>query len=91
MVRTRTITDPQGHTWLVRSVYPTASTGLTPAGVHPDYRAGWLTFESGDRKRRLAPIPSGWELMPDDSLRALLASATDARRLTPSLAPRVVD
>lgn len=22
---------------------------------------GWLRFECGDQKRRLAPIPTGWE------------------------------
>jgi hypothetical protein len=25
-----------------------------------DYRQGWLAFESGARKLRLAPIPAGW-------------------------------
>jgi hypothetical protein len=36
---------------------------------------GWLAFESGDERRRLAPIPSEWEKLPDDQLRALWRQA----------------
>ncbi len=38
--------------------------------------AGWLCFESSAGKRRLAPIPSGWESMPPDSLSTLCERAT---------------
>lgn len=32
---------------------------------------GWLVFESPLERRRLAPIPEGWESSPPDELRAL--------------------
>lgn len=39
------------------------------------YGAGWLTFESLDEKRRLIPIPSGWEDISQAELRALCDKA----------------
>jgi hypothetical protein len=44
-------------------------------------RSGWLTFASGDEKRRLATIPDRWELLPDDDLCALMDQA-------PAIPPR---
>jgi hypothetical protein len=35
------------------------------------YGRGWLTFESLVEKRRLVPIPSGWEAASNTTLRAL--------------------
>lgn len=43
--------------------------------VEPEYRDGWLAFQSGDEWRRLAPIPPEWETLPDAELRALLSQA----------------
>ena len=37
---------------------------------------GWLAFESGPDKRRLAPIPVGWDQLSDRELEALLARAS---------------
>ena len=39
---------------------------------------GWLAFESGQDKRRLAPIPAGWEELTDAELESLCARATQA-------------
>jgi hypothetical protein len=36
---------------------------------------GWLTFMNGDDKRRLSPIPDGWERFDDARLSALLQRA----------------
>jgi hypothetical protein len=36
---------------------------------------GWLAFESNDEKRRLAPIPSGWDRLSDRELQNLLDGA----------------
>ena len=44
--------------------------------VDPEFRNGWLAFQSGADWRRLAPIPEDWETMPDSKLRALLTHAT---------------
>jgi hypothetical protein len=39
------------------------------------YGGGWLTFESLDDKRRLVPIPQGWEDVSQGELRALCDKA----------------
>ncbi|MBW3570202.1 MAG: hypothetical protein KY467_03775 [Gemmatimonadetes bacterium] len=36
--------------------------------VSPRLSGGWLCFESGNGKRRLAPPPRAWEDAPDDEL-----------------------
>ena len=50
--------------------------------VEPEFRDGWLAFQSGTDWRRLVPIPEGWEMLPDPELLALLAQAgkAEARR-----------
>lgn len=37
---------------------------------------GWLVFESAHEKRRLRPIPEGWEQRDDGGLARLLSEAT---------------
>lgn len=52
--------------------------GVTRAAieyVEAALAAGWLCFESTSEKRRLAPIPSGWETLPLDSLTFLCGRA----------------
>lgn len=62
--------------------------GVTRAAieyVEAALAAGWLCFESTSEKRRLAPIPSGWETLPLDSLTFLCGRAVPvvrARRRT---------
>ncbi len=36
---------------------------------------GWLAFQTGDERRRLAPIPQNWTALDDDALLALLCQA----------------
>jgi hypothetical protein len=43
--------------------------------VEPEFREGWLAFQSGADWRRVAPIPDGWEAMSDSQLLQLLARA----------------
>jgi len=40
---------------------------------------GWLCFQSSDEKRRLVPVPAGWERLSDDDLARLLNNARVAR------------
>lgn len=44
------------------------------------YGRGWLTFESLSEKRRLIPIPSGWEEMSNGELRMLCQKAKPITR-----------
>lgn len=41
----------------------------------PRLATGWLAFECGDERRRLAPIPEGWFELSEDRLRALWSAA----------------
>lgn len=71
--------DLEGRQWRVWDV--------TPESIHPqtkaeDYLAecfqgGWLVFEScdGAAKRRLCPLPFGWEHRSEADMEALLARA----------------
>lgn len=75
--------DPTGVEWRVWEVIP------SKAGVATSVRAqshtslnstpfanGWLCFESLSEKRRLAPIPNGWELRSPGDIAELLDLAT---------------
>lgn len=60
--------------------------------VNPELAEGWLTFESAVEKRRLAPIPEGWEEVDDESLVELCDRASFARERGESgLWPRFPD
>lgn len=54
------------RTQLPRSISPVLSPGL---------ESGWLTFDSGTEKRRIAPIPDGWEEADDTALAELCRTA----------------
>ena len=54
-----------------------------PVGVAAPLAGGWLCFEAEARdgaavRRRLAPIPPGWEACPQATLRTLLDRAAPA-------------
>lgn len=44
--------------------------------VADELREGWLAFQCESERRRITPIPLGWEAMTDDELLGLLARAT---------------
>lgn len=47
----------------------------TPALMTPGLEAGWLCFETEGAKRRLTPIPAGWEDAGDEQLHELVQRA----------------
>jgi hypothetical protein len=59
---------------------PAASASSPRATVAAPLSSGWLCFECGSDKRRLAPIPAGWESMSAVALDLLLAHAVPVRR-----------
>ena len=65
---------------------PRASVSL----LDPELASGWLCFQSGGHRRRFAPVPPGWEVLPDGVLRVMLgvgrpvASISAAARATPA-------
>ena len=69
----REIIDEHGTQWQVFDVHP-AHESEAPA-VRETFVGGWLCFLSDKGRRRVAPIPEGWEDMSDQSLRRLLSVA----------------
>ena len=74
----REFTDSQGVKWRVWQTYP-----VRGAAHPPQLRDGWLTFECAECRKRLAPIPDGWEQVPESHLESLLQSAEEFRRNRP--------
>jgi len=85
----REFTGTNGIAWRVWSVVPTIiersvadgqERGVphTSAniGVRPPFLSGWLSFEGGGEKRRLTPIPEGWETADVDQLERWCREAT---------------
>lgn len=79
----REFQDDSGARWIAYPVNSTARGELGGRWLPGPYQSGWLVFESGERKLRLAPIPMGWHDMTDAALRKLLASATPTAPTTP--------
>ena len=89
----RDFRDGEGRPWRAWDV--------TPEAIHPqtkaeDYLAecfqgGWLVFETedGSGKRRLCPLPFGWEQRSDSDLEALLARAEVLRPRNEARATRL--
>lgn len=73
--RQRRFTDEHGTEWMAWAVQPPGSRTERSAQLLGDFRHGWLAFESAGSKRRLHPIPDGWEDLDDTGLRALLVQA----------------
>lgn len=76
----RQIRDAAGVEWMVYEVNPVVGEWRSIASLPEGYRSGWLCFESPTEKRRLTPLPSGWQELPLDQLGGLLVSAEQVRR-----------
>ena len=75
----REYTDSTGTPWKVWNTAP------VPGAVFSTVmRDGWLTFECEGERRRLAPIPPGWERLSVRELERLCKEASNAPRNTPS-------
>ena len=80
----RGFTDSSGMEWRVWEVQP--SQALSPDSAmdalsrsslkNTPFADGWLCFESPREKRRLAPIPNGWQFRETPVLEELCAQAT---------------
>ncbi len=71
----REFTDSAGTAWRVWSTIPWAG-----AVYEETHKAGWLTFESADTRKRLAPIPYGWEEVSTERLELMCGAAEVVRR-----------
>jgi hypothetical protein len=59
-----------------QSVERRKSEGRSRVRIKPDLTNGWLAFQSKHDRRRLAPIPIGWEAMDASALEQLCEQAT---------------
>jgi hypothetical protein len=71
----REFTDSAGIAWRVWSTTPRAG-----AVYDESHKAGWLTFESAGVRKRLAPIPRGWEEATSERLELMCRAAEVVRR-----------
>jgi hypothetical protein len=80
----RGFTDSAGLKWQVWEVFPTRGDSSERAGDGHSrsslkgtaFADGWLCFEAGEHKRRLAPIPKGWQFHDEGVLERLCSTAT---------------
>ena len=72
----RIFVDAEGRTWRVWSTIPGGRSVL-----RSEFAGGWLTFESGEERRRLAPIPVGWESASETQLASFSRAAQEAPRV----------
>jgi hypothetical protein len=70
--------DSEGISWKVWNTSP-----VPGAVFSPTMRDGWLTFECDGDRRRLAPIPRGWERLSTAELERLCKEAQQYPRSTP--------
>ena len=73
----REFVDDKGTLWRVWDTHPVAANTLRT--VSPNYAGGWLTFESPEERRRLAPIPPDWEFASRDLMGHWCARAVRIR------------
>jgi len=75
----REFKDEKGTDWLVWDVYPTNDGERMADGPsvfpHREFADGWLCFESKWEKRRVTPVPVGWDQFSDARLGELCSSA----------------
>jgi hypothetical protein len=68
--------------WTVFLVEAPTLHAMIPEGL----RGGWLCFECASAKRRLAPVPTGWDDFDDAALRTLLSRAVPVASTSGNLA-----
>lgn len=84
----RQFSDLNGRSWEVFEVgNETLAVGrveMLPSAL----RTGWLVFDNGQERRRLAPFPGEWAAFSHSGLCALLAAA---QPVTAKRVPRALD
>lgn len=71
----RLFVDSEGTNWDVFAVLP-HNQGKTVARLPGPFQQGWLCFDAAIEKRRLSPIPEGWETASEEELLRLRDRAT---------------
>jgi hypothetical protein len=75
--------DAEGIEWTVTEIAASALAALPRASLrHPEFKDGWLLFQSEQARRRLAPYPKEWQSMSAEELDEL------CRRARPEITAR---
>jgi hypothetical protein len=83
----RSFSDPEGRTWQAWKVDPREHLDWPERArrhLPTPMAEGWLCFEAGDEKRRLQPVPAGWEEGSEEELWSYCCRAERVRRRTPA-------
>lgn len=80
-------TDSKGVEWLVTEISDPALRAISSDRLRmPEFKTGWLLFQSDATKKRLAPYPDDWRSLAPADLEKLCARAKPAPSvLRPSL------
>ena len=73
-------TDQDGRQWDVFEVSNATLAIRRPDMLPEAFRTGWLVFDCGAERRRLAPCPGEWAAFSSIALQSLLDSATPVAR-----------
>lgn len=74
-----TFTDSNGTEWLVTEITDPSMRNIPSERLRmPEFKTGWLLFQSETSKKRLAPYPDDWRSMPAADLEKLCLKARTA-------------
>ena len=72
----RNFRDSAGIEWTVVEIEASALSSLPRSSLrHPEFKDGWLLFQSDGCRKRLAPYPKSWREMSGDELEELCTQA----------------
>lgn len=83
----RTFTSHDGAVWNVWNVVPTLGGATNALAVAEGMAGGWLCFESPAGKRRVFPVPEGWEEWSEEELERCLLAAPPVQPRAPRAPP----
>ncbi|HET7458673.1 MAG TPA: hypothetical protein VFJ74_13585, partial [Gemmatimonadaceae bacterium] len=73
---TTTFRDGDGIEWTVTEIAASALAALPRASLrHPEFKDGWLLFQSNATRKRLAPYPKEWQALSAEELSQLCQEA----------------
>lgn len=68
--------DAEGIEWTVTEIMASALAALPRSSLrHPEFKDGWLLFQSENQRKRLAPYPREWQSLTAEELADLCATA----------------
>ena len=64
-----TFRDADGIEWTITEIAASALAAVPRSSLrHPEFKDGWLLFQSERLRKRLAPYPKQWQSLPAEEL-----------------------